>query len=84
SVHHIWCPLSSQEYQDLPDGAETTLTDNRDPDEEPNYCRNDHGSDAVLAHFNLSHYVASGTRNTSALNVRRWMAVGCYHRVFSA
>ncbi|MGF7446916.1 tyrosine-type recombinase/integrase, partial [Klebsiella michiganensis] len=23
---HIWCPLSSQEYQDLPDGAETTLT----------------------------------------------------------
>ncbi|WP_167686290.1 cell envelope integrity protein TolA [Klebsiella electrica] len=27
SVHHIWCPLSSQEYQDLPDGAETTLTD---------------------------------------------------------
>jgi len=26
SVHHIWCPLSSQEYQDLPDGAETTLT----------------------------------------------------------
>ncbi|MEH4705709.1 hypothetical protein PO345_27090, partial [Klebsiella pneumoniae] len=26
-VHHIWCPLSSQEYQDLPDGAETTLTD---------------------------------------------------------
>ncbi|WP_193768605.1 hypothetical protein [Klebsiella michiganensis] len=29
SVHHIWCPLSSQEYQDLPDGAETTLTLNR-------------------------------------------------------
>ncbi|MGS3392949.1 hypothetical protein, partial [Citrobacter portucalensis] len=29
SVHHIWCPLSSQEYQDLPDGAETTLTDRR-------------------------------------------------------
>ncbi|MGI4521236.1 IS1 family transposase, partial [Klebsiella pneumoniae] len=28
SVHHIWCPLSSQEYQDLPDGAETTLTHN--------------------------------------------------------
>ncbi|MDU1356550.1 MAG: PLP-dependent transferase [Citrobacter freundii] len=28
SVHHIWCPLSSQEYQDLPDGAETTLTEN--------------------------------------------------------
>ncbi|WMJ67461.1 hypothetical protein RBI80_30885 (plasmid) [Klebsiella variicola] len=28
SVHHIWCPLSSQEYQDLPDGAETTLTFN--------------------------------------------------------
>ncbi|HEO0569129.1 hypothetical protein KTO09_26425 [Klebsiella pneumoniae] len=28
SVHHIWCPLSSQEYQDLPDGAETTLTQN--------------------------------------------------------
>ncbi|WP_117072119.1 DUF2570 domain-containing protein [Klebsiella pneumoniae] len=28
SVHHIWCPLSSQEYQDLPDGAETTLTSN--------------------------------------------------------
>ncbi|MEY6916539.1 ATP-binding protein, partial [Citrobacter freundii] len=27
SVHHIWCPLSSQEFQDLPDGAETTLTD---------------------------------------------------------
>ncbi|WP_219995364.1 hypothetical protein, partial [Klebsiella variicola] len=26
SVHHIWCPLSSQKYQDLPDGAETTLT----------------------------------------------------------
>ncbi|EEI9197564.1 hypothetical protein CHS00_004942 [Salmonella enterica subsp. enterica serovar Saintpaul] len=23
---HIWCPLSSQEFQDLPDGAETTLT----------------------------------------------------------
>ncbi|PAT27703.1 cytochrome B562, partial [Klebsiella pneumoniae] len=22
SVHHIWCPLSSQEFQDLPDGAE--------------------------------------------------------------
>ncbi|MFP0213024.1 hypothetical protein, partial [Escherichia sp. WS1112] len=28
SVHHIWCPLFSQEFQDLPDGAETTLTDN--------------------------------------------------------
>ncbi|ECV6537659.1 cytochrome B562 [Salmonella enterica] len=27
SVHHIWCPLFSQEFQDLPDGAETTLTD---------------------------------------------------------
>ncbi|PJW35414.1 hypothetical protein CWM42_15455 [Escherichia coli] len=26
SVHHIWCPLFSQEFQDLPDGAETTLT----------------------------------------------------------
>lgn len=26
SVHHIWCPLSSQEYQDQPDGAEMTLT----------------------------------------------------------
>ncbi|MDI2653818.1 hypothetical protein QJ490_25240, partial [Escherichia coli] len=26
-VHHIWCPLFSQEFQDLPDGAETTLTD---------------------------------------------------------
>ncbi|MFX15365.1 hypothetical protein EE387_23650 [Salmonella enterica] len=26
SVHHIWCPLSSQEFQNLPDGAETTLT----------------------------------------------------------
>ena len=26
SVHHIWCPLSSQEFQDLPDGAEMTLT----------------------------------------------------------
>ncbi|OYJ01418.1 hypothetical protein CI741_06890 [Klebsiella pneumoniae subsp. pneumoniae] len=24
----MWCPLSSQEYQDLPDGAETTLTVN--------------------------------------------------------
>ncbi|MCW9859528.1 hypothetical protein MP866_24240, partial [Escherichia coli] len=29
SVHHIWCPLFSQEFQDLPDGAETTLTDER-------------------------------------------------------
>ncbi|WP_205940534.1 hypothetical protein, partial [Escherichia coli] len=28
SVHHIWCPLFSQEFQDLPDGAETTLTIN--------------------------------------------------------
>ncbi len=28
SVHHIWCPLFSQEFQDLPDGAETTLTVN--------------------------------------------------------
>ncbi|EFI3545944.1 hypothetical protein ACSWD1_005012, partial [Escherichia coli] len=28
SVHHIWCPLFSQEFQDLPDGAETTLTSN--------------------------------------------------------
>ncbi|WP_314732223.1 hypothetical protein [Escherichia coli] len=27
SVHHIWCPLFSQEFQDLPDGAETTLTE---------------------------------------------------------
>ncbi len=27
-VHHIWCPLFSQEFQDLPDGAETTLTYN--------------------------------------------------------
>ena len=26
SVHHIWCPLFSQEFQDLPDSAETTLT----------------------------------------------------------
>ncbi|HAJ6522520.1 TPA: DUF441 domain-containing protein, partial [Escherichia coli] len=25
-VHHVWCPLFSQEFQDLPDGAETTLT----------------------------------------------------------
>ncbi|EEX0338768.1 cytochrome B562, partial [Escherichia coli] len=29
SVHHIWCPLFSQEFQDLPDGAETTLTKQR-------------------------------------------------------
>ncbi|PSF19733.1 hypothetical protein C6985_25575 [Escherichia coli] len=29
SVTHIWCPLSSQEFQDLPDGAETTLTRKR-------------------------------------------------------
>ncbi|MFZ5018079.1 hypothetical protein ACOY39_27190, partial [Klebsiella pneumoniae] len=29
-VHHIWCPLSSQEFQDLPDGAETTLTVKKD------------------------------------------------------
>ncbi|STH59619.1 putative vimentin [Escherichia coli] len=29
SVHHIWCPLFSQEFQDLPDGAETTLTEVR-------------------------------------------------------
>ncbi len=28
-VHHIWCPLFSQEFQDLPDGAETTLTYDR-------------------------------------------------------
>ncbi|OZY12025.1 cytochrome B562, partial [Escherichia coli] len=21
SVHHIWCPLFFQEFQDLPDGA---------------------------------------------------------------
>ncbi|EDQ1914489.1 hypothetical protein GTE74_004143 [Salmonella enterica subsp. enterica] len=28
SVRHIWCPLSSQEFQDLPDGAGTTLTIN--------------------------------------------------------
>ncbi|WP_249533623.1 IS3 family transposase, partial [Escherichia coli] len=27
SVHHIWCPLFSQEFQDLPDGTETTLTE---------------------------------------------------------
>ncbi|WP_244606848.1 alpha/beta hydrolase-fold protein, partial [Escherichia coli] len=35
SVHHIWCPLFSQEFQDLPDGAETTLTvlALRNPDE---------------------------------------------------
>lgn len=26
SVHNIWCPLTSQEFQDLPDGAEMTLT----------------------------------------------------------
>ncbi|EPJ9740763.1 TPA: DUF4942 domain-containing protein [Klebsiella oxytoca] len=26
SVHHIWCPLSSQEFQDLPDSAEMTFT----------------------------------------------------------
>ncbi|EKQ6733559.1 hypothetical protein ACAY84_005051 [Escherichia coli] len=33
SVHHIWCPLFSQEFQDLPDGAETTLTaDERHPE----------------------------------------------------
>ncbi|WP_213045734.1 hypothetical protein, partial [Escherichia coli] len=30
SVHHIWCPLFSQEFQDLPDGAETTLTNKRE------------------------------------------------------
>ncbi|MCH4700316.1 hypothetical protein, partial [Escherichia coli] len=36
SVHHIWCPLSSQEYQDLPDGAETTLTGIHDKEEERN------------------------------------------------
>ncbi len=30
-VHHIWCPLFSQEFQDLPDGAETTLTVERTP-----------------------------------------------------
>ncbi|EFM2430687.1 hypothetical protein HCP91_004196 [Escherichia coli] len=28
-VHHIWCPLFSQEFQDLPDGAETTLTNHQ-------------------------------------------------------
>ncbi|MEJ9442471.1 hypothetical protein R1D02_25035, partial [Escherichia coli] len=33
-VHHIWCPLFSQEFQDLPDGAETTLTD-KQPVQDP-------------------------------------------------
>ncbi|MCN6444925.1 sulfatase-like hydrolase/transferase, partial [Escherichia coli] len=32
SVHHIWCPLFSQEFQDLPDGAETTLTNQHGAD----------------------------------------------------
>ncbi|MEJ9894781.1 hypothetical protein R1A50_23900, partial [Escherichia coli] len=31
-VHHIWCPLFSQEFQDLPDGAETTLTEKKEYD----------------------------------------------------
>ncbi|MGT5235590.1 hypothetical protein ACRWHJ_22845, partial [Escherichia coli] len=36
SVHHIWCPLFSQEFQDLPDGAETTLT--QKVDDEVVFC----------------------------------------------
>ncbi|HAI6443671.1 TPA: hypothetical protein HLZ34_24520, partial [Escherichia coli] len=32
SVHHIWCPLFFQEFQDLPDGAETTLTNQHGAD----------------------------------------------------
>ncbi|GHS78817.1 hypothetical protein CSC35_5079 [Enterobacter hormaechei] len=45
SVHHIWCPLSSQEYQDLPDGAETTLTINDFP------CVNDIAEPVLIQAF---------------------------------
>ncbi|PZY92913.1 hypothetical protein DIV11_28545, partial [Escherichia coli] len=39
SVHHIWCPLFSQEFQDLPDGAETTLTSKQSLETDET-CRN--------------------------------------------
>ena len=53
SVHHIWCPLSSQEYQDLPDGAETTLTDIRRP------------AEYRAGTFRASHFVSIGEPNHS-------------------
>ncbi|MDV1934788.1 hypothetical protein RZR22_17635, partial [Escherichia coli] len=40
-VHHIWCPLFSQEFQDLPDGAETTLTD------KVRHLHDDNGSEPI-------------------------------------
>ncbi|HHJ0612618.1 TPA: hypothetical protein ACQFCS_005450, partial [Escherichia coli] len=56
-VHHIWCPLFSQEFQDLPDGAETTLTDNVPEYEE---IRRDE--------LNLLYVAATRARKTLVLN----------------
>ncbi|WP_227648970.1 transposase, partial [Klebsiella pneumoniae] len=54
SVHHIWCPLSSQEFQDLPDGAETTLT------KEPQL--------KMAQQLSLDFYRMLKTKNKSQLN----------------
>ncbi|MDI1373114.1 hypothetical protein OCU72_09820, partial [Escherichia coli] len=48
-VHHIWCPLFSQEFQDLPDGAETTLTEVAAKDEFLN-IKNVSRDDMMAAH----------------------------------
>ncbi|MGX7602104.1 hypothetical protein ACWOIE_27390, partial [Klebsiella pneumoniae] len=53
SVHHIWCPLSSQEYQDLPDGAETTLTLIRQTHRKIRAASADGASDTRLCHDEL-------------------------------
>ncbi|HAM5198606.1 TPA: hypothetical protein IB039_004593 [Escherichia coli] len=62
-VHHIWCPLFSQEFQDLPDGAETTLTLNlrqhlaRLGRKSLSFSKSVELHDKVIGHYlNIKHY----------------------------
>ncbi|WP_251988411.1 hypothetical protein, partial [Escherichia coli] len=59
SVHHIWCPLFSQEFQDLPDGAETTLTTNEYPEKNKQAVKHDIGD--------LAEHADTHGRNLTAL-----------------
>ncbi|MEF2402452.1 hypothetical protein V4B73_31335, partial [Klebsiella pneumoniae] len=68
SVHHIWCPLSSQEYQDLPDGAETTLTLNeKDLPDRSRWQRQ-----ILHQHTRLAKAIATLEWATESCSVMRW------------
>lgn len=63
-VHHIWCPLFSQEFQDLPDGAETTLT--YDEEDEFAGIKNTYPDEMLKELVERTPVIMDGSRNSGS------------------